>query len=119
MKSQEENYYEKFWKREVGDSIFEGVPDWRKHLEERVEFFNDQLKGKILDMGCGQGEFSLAVAKLDQVERVYGVDVSQTAIGRCEKQAIKDKVKNKTVFKISSADQTPFQNNFFDSIFAF
>lgn len=119
-KHQESEYYERFWKREMkGGNIFHGLPDWRENLKKRTNFYEKMIKGKILDAGCGEGDFSLHIAKMANVRQVDGIDLSQTAIKKCVKRAKENNLSNKVKFKTGSIINLPFKNKGFDSIFAF
>lgn len=59
---------------------------------------------KILDLGCGQGLFSVAMAKLGAV--VIGVDISPELLKIAEAQS--EKSGQKIDFRVSSADKLDF-----------
>ncbi|MCB0820944.1 MAG: methyltransferase domain-containing protein, partial [Bacteroidetes bacterium] len=66
MKSAYDKYYET-------EELF-GEP-----YPELIEFFRTySLKGKVLDLGCGQGRDSIAIARLGY--EVTGIDNSRTGI---------------------------------------
>lgn len=120
IKDQTAEYYERFWKKDLGEeNIFHGLPDWRENLKKRVDFYGKIIKGRILDAGCGQGDFTLHLAKMKNVRQANGIDLSQTAIEESIRRAKKDKLSDKAQFKAGSVTDIPFKNNVFDSIFAF
>ncbi len=118
--SEETEYYERFWKKELeGENIFHGLPDWRESLKKRVGFYKKMIKGRVLDAGCGEGDFSLHIAKMAGVKQVDGIDLSQTIIKSCLKKAKENKLSNKAKFKVGSITNLPFKDKIFDSIFTF
>lgn len=120
IKNPEAEYYEKFWKEDLGkENIFHGLPDWRENLKKRVEFYRKAINGRVLDAGCGQGDFALHIAAMANVQQVDGIDLSQIAIKKCIKRAKENRLANKAKFKIGSITSLPFKDKTFDSIFAF
>ena len=68
-------------------------------------------KGKALDLGCGNGDFSLRLAKVIQADEIYGVDVSEN-IREVSRSSIK-------AYKVNlNFEKLPFPHNFFDVVFA-
>lgn len=117
---QETDYYERFWEKEMQrENIFYGVPDWRKNLKKRMKFYEKMIKGNILDVGCGEGDFSLHIAQIAGAKQIDGIDLSQTAINKCIKRAKENNISKKIKFKTGSITDLPFKDNVFDSIFAF
>lgn len=117
---QETDYYERFWKKEMqGENIFHGAPDWRKNLEKRTKFYEKMIKGNILDVGCGEGDFSLHIAQIADVKQVNGIDLSKTSINKCIKRVKENNISKKIKFKTGSITDLSFKDNVFDSIFAF
>ena len=67
-----------------------------KPYKELVSFFKEySKKGQVLDMGCGQGRDSLALAKLGY--KVSGIDSSKVGIEQMLKKAKKSKLKLTTI----------------------
>ncbi len=70
-------------------------------------------KGKILDLGCGEGLFLFKVK--DQFEQLYGVDISESRIKRAKEMV--DKLENNIYFYVNDINQgINFPNNFFDVV---
>ena len=64
----------------------------------------------LLDLGCGEGYYSAHIKHALASCRVYGVDISKTAIKFAAKA-------NKNIdFSVASAYQLPFADNSFDAI---
>lgn len=83
------------------------VPDWT--VVNAVE--KNYLKSsKVLDIGCGRGRNSLYLAK--KGFKVYGVDISKSAIDSARKK----NVHKKADFMVGGLPELSFQNGFFDSI---
>jgi ubiquinone/menaquinone biosynthesis C-methylase UbiE len=69
------DYYEELWRRLPADLE---PPDWAL----RLDFLRAALRtdDRVLDLGCGQGEFTAAVASLGA--SVIGADVAEAALAR-------------------------------------
>ena len=66
---------------------------------------------KILDTGCGNGEFSISLSQLFPASRITGIDYSEDMITLCE-HAKKDV--DTVEFKVADLLNTPFDDNEFD-----
>jgi len=74
---------------------------------------NSKKKGnlKVLDIGCGDGSFSLEIAKKLNTKEVYGLEINKKVAENAIKKGIK--------IYISDANKPfPFKDNFFDVIVA-
>ncbi|MEM2888478.1 MAG: class I SAM-dependent methyltransferase [Candidatus Bathyarchaeia archaeon] len=106
----ENNFYEK-------EEIIEALIDADRSKKavkilEGIIASHSNMEMKILEIGCGSGEFLERVARLSERIKVWGVDISKLAI---------DKVKQKGFegFALDiSRQKTPFPDNFFDVIYA-
>lgn len=78
-------------------------------LEPFPKDFLRNVKGKILDVGCGAGGFTGLLKKIRPDLDIYGVDISKNAI----KIAKKDFPKVK--FSVGTSYKLPFRDNFFDA----
>jgi len=118
-KNFQENYYEKEWsklkllnnptttgwKTNVPAPIFFDFVNWLK---------KQKISGNALDVGCGGGRYSIVLAK--EGFNVYGIDFSKSAINIAKNNALKNKLNNKTYFKIGNVLNLPYKDNFFDLI---
>ena len=69
--------------------------------------------GKILDAGCGNGDFSILLAQQFPASRITGADYSEDMIAVCE-QAKKDNDIDNIEFKVADLVNTTFDDNEFD-----
>lgn len=72
-----------------------------------------EVKGKVLEVGCGAGGMTKAVKFYRPDLEVYGLDISETAI----KTAKKDPQRVK--FLVGDSYKLPFKNDCFDAVFLF
>ena len=70
---------------------------------------------KILEIGCGNGELSVWLAKNDA--DVYGVDISDESIKIAEKRSDENNTNDRTHFYACPAEHVPFEKDFFDVVF--
>lgn len=68
---------------------------------------------KILDAGCGNGEFSISLAQLFPTSRITGIDYSEDMIKLCE-HAKNDNDRDNIEFKVADLLNTLFDDNEFD-----
>lgn len=67
-----------------------------------------KYEDRVLDAGCGSGEFGVAVKKSFNT-KVYGIDIN--------KEAIKKSSKNGLIARIADVEKKwPYKNEFFDSV---
>ena len=75
-------------------------------------------EGKILDIGCGSGEFAILLSKKYDNAKVIGVDLwkhDKKGMERCEYNAKLEKASNIDFLK-ADAVKLPFEDNSFDSV---
>ncbi len=68
------DFYERYWLKEAGRGF--AVPDRQRKLREALR--NIPAGSRVLDAGCGQGEFSDYLVQLGY--QVIGVDISEVAV---------------------------------------
>jgi 2-polyprenyl-3-methyl-5-hydroxy-6-metoxy-1,4-benzoquinol methylase len=100
---------------EFFNSAYEGVPPWDigRPQKEIIRLAEDgEIKGRVLDAGCGTGENSLYLAHLGF--EVWGIDSAPSAIKKAKEKAKKRGI---TVnFFVSEALELQSLKNKFDTI---
>ncbi len=83
------------------------------------EFDHEILKrargSKVLDVGCGPGEFSLRVARI--AKSVTGIDTSQVALEFAKRNLARSDLKN-VAFRHCDARKLPFPGESFDLVYS-
>ena len=97
------------------DAMYEGTPPWDIGRPQR-EFVRleaaGELKGSVLDIGCGTGENALFLA--GRGHEVWGIDFAPTAI---EKAKVKAKQRGlKATFRVADALQLQKLGRTFDAV---
>lgn len=86
------------------------------HTDERckkvLKIFSEHKSNRILDIGCGDGNFSDLLKKACRANEVCGVDISEKAIEAAKKNGV-----NALQLDIDEND-FPFPDNFFDAVHA-
>jgi tellurite methyltransferase len=91
------------------DKYYEEEHHFGEPCPELIEFFTENpSRGKILDLGCGQGRDALALAHLRY--EVTGVDISEVGIDQMMRDAIQFKLNVKGI--ISDIYEFPIDSSF-------
>lgn len=77
------------------------------------ESFVNNIRGKVLDLGCGAGDLTSQLKRRLKKNKIYGVDLSSSAIGIAN-----NNYKN-IKFSVSKAEKLPFKDNFFDGVMSY
>jgi ubiquinone/menaquinone biosynthesis C-methylase UbiE len=94
--------------RVMGTTSFIRRLEWRKMMA----WLDPQRGEKVLDVACGAGELSLAVARKGC--EVCGVDMSAAAIEYA--RALSHRAGISCRFEIADAERLPFPDGFFDKV---
>jgi len=106
MKAKKE-YVEKYCG--VTPKDFEKLEDRYKKV---LKIFSKYRFERILDVGCGDGNFSVLLKEASKAKEVYGIEISEKGV-EC---AIRNGVK---AFRLNiDTDDFPFDENWFDAVFA-
>lgn len=101
------------------EDVFMGVRD-KKPKTYRLSFAQDYRlrslvesihlgSGRLLDIGCGGGRISETLPYYYKKGRIYGCDVSATAITYAKKMG-----SGRVTYKVSKTKKLPYSDNFFD-----
>lgn len=108
------NYWDKL--RKAGDSSGKQRVELDGSNGERefdVEILTAAKTKRVLDLGCGKGQFTIEIA--GKAKEVVGVDFSREGIASAEQNLSRSKLKNVT-FQQASADDLPFDDSQFDVV---
>ena len=89
-------------------------------VEGTAKFVTVPENGTCLDVGCGSGALSIAVAKRNENAKIVGVDrwgkeYASFSLALCESNALAEGVKN-TSFEKGDATKLPFEDETFDAV---
>ena len=86
-------------------------------MEETIAFLAPHLRPGhcVLDLGCGPGHISLALARTVASGEVYGIDVEPEQVEMSRQLAEERGVANAT-FEVADALHRPFDDGFFDIV---
>ncbi len=101
-----------YWNKRYDDKIENEKEDFDPYRFQAILEFVP-AKSKLLDVGCGLGEFLRYTKKLRPGVDLYGVDFSEKAIN-----FNREKDQGKISYEVSSAYSLPFQKNSFDIVTA-
>ncbi len=103
-------------KKKYADRFVGITPEDFSKLEDRhlkvLEILSKLKAGRLLDIGCGDGNFTMLMAKSCGAKEVYGVDISEKGVEMAKKNGIK-------AFKVDVDEEgLPFSDNYFDVVTA-
>ena len=111
----EKEYYERYWESETSDKEgFANLPPQRNARETNriISIFRPYARGRVLDVGCGDGSLSNGIFQLPGVTEVVGIDISDRAIRIAQSKYPHIK------YKVGQVTDLPFESNFFDVVTA-
>ena len=118
----DENYltqtvYGNLWKDLNDDYVNNESKNVLLNIFEKNNQSIDLIKNKsVLDMGCGSGRFTIALAQLG-AQMVTGIDLGKTGISIGRKISEKLNLKN-IKFLEGNVNSLPFENDSFDFVFS-
>ncbi|CAM2888247.1 23S rRNA (guanine(745)-N(1))-methyltransferase [Vibrio rarus] len=76
----------------------------------------DRVKPTVLDMGCGEGYYTAAMAEALPSAEVYGLDISKVAVRYAAKRYNKSHLDHHAHFSVASNYKLPFADHSLDAI---
>ncbi len=96
------------WNKLYDEDEFHYASEEPFEADDYYATLNDKPLGKVLDLGCGDGVFSV---NIDTNENVYDVEVSLSALKRLKRR------NNKNMIPVcASGYELPFKDNTFDTV---
>jgi len=112
--SDAKTFYDRYWRDEhIKKNPFDEHPgDWTdENFNYHFEFFKPYVAGKVLDFGCGEGQFANLIQP--HCESVFGIDVSELALQKAMKEFSSIDFK-----RMPDNGHLPYEDKFFDTITA-
>lgn len=93
--------------------VFEGGLE---KYENRLKAIGFENLGKVLDAGCGFGQWTLALSGLN--EKVIGTDISSIRLAVAKDLAQEEGLSN-AEFRFATLEKQPFDDETFDAVFCY
>ncbi len=97
------------WSKKYDRSLLQFLIFRRSHNMFISNIMHDARKIKILDVGCGTGEFAMKLKSYKKDAVVYGLDISTDMI-----RTAKAKFTGEIDFRIGDVEHMPYEDNCFD-----
>ncbi len=96
---------------EWSESRWFGLADkeYRSNQQKIMEIAEDIDDGRLLDIGCNDGSFSIEIADHIKAKEIYGIEIDANIAKKAEEKGIRIKVHDANL-------RFPFESAFFDAI---
>lgn len=83
--------------------------EYRYNQLKIIELANNIENGRLLDIGCNDGLFSVEIANHINAKEIYGIEIDGNAAKKAEEKGVKVKI-------LDANMGFPFEDSFFDAI---
>lgn len=101
------------WSRKYDKSILQGLVFRNSHDMFIKHIVQHNNTFRILDIGCGTGEFALKLKEHGKDINIFGIDISTEMIQIAK---AKTKINRNIDFRVGDVEKMPYDNNYFDYI---
>lgn len=101
------------WSKKYDKSVLQQLVFRRSHDMFIMDLVQDKKPFRLLDVGCGTGEFILKLREQRNDLSIYGMDISDEMINVAKQ---KSRLDNGLDFKIGDVENMPYEDNYFDYI---
>ena len=84
--------------------------EWRK---QATQMFDLSKNGFAIDVATGTGDFSIEISRLNNVEKVFGVDFAKEMVVLAQQKSLDSMTNNKLFYIEADASFLPFRNHVF------
>ncbi|MFC1912155.1 class I SAM-dependent methyltransferase [Chloroflexota bacterium] len=106
-----EQWYREFYDRKQNERLDTSDAESNvPRLVKTLHIVTERQPTRILDIGCGDGQFTSRLFQVPKVKEIYGVDIVENHVDMARARGIK-------AYKIDvDSDNLPFKSGFFDAI---
>lgn len=98
-------------------SLFGNQDSILLELESLFCFYDIELSGSVLDVGCSMGGFMYSLYNSNKFDYVAGIDIDETAVSMAKQYKEREKISNDRLFvDTGSIFNLPFKDDEFDFI---
>lgn len=108
--NRKEVYHKNYYGRTIGE--FDELDGQHKKAIDMFFHYTNLNVNRLLDVGCGDGNFSASLKEVIGAKEIYGIEVSNESV-----KLAKNKIDKVIQMDIDDRD-FPFEDEFFDAIFA-
>ena len=103
-------------KKKYAEKFVGITPKEDEQIQDRhkkvLENFSKYRFERVLDVGCGDGNFSILLKETCRAKEVYGVEISEKGVESARKNGVR-------AFQLDiDTEDLPFEKNHFDAVFA-
>lgn len=88
---------------------------WLDKIRRETLMLCRDIRGKILEIGCGEGFFLMQLAKQNPYLEIWGIDNDSTRLNNAEKESKEKNLKNMH-FTLEDATNLSFDDEYFDVV---
>lgn len=96
------------------DKFFDPIHHYYRTVFNKIGDLNGKI---ILDLGCGEGHWSIMLALKYPKARIFSIDVAENLIKFAKKRAEYNKVAKRVNFEVMPAEFLNYPDNSFDIVF--
>lgn len=113
MKNRHKEFAEKHYgKTPIKLDEIEGTDRYKQILNTFSMYSSQHNVKRILDIGCGNGNFSVLLKEASNAKEAYGIELSEKGVEMSKKNGVE-------AFQLDiDEDDFPFEDDYFDAIFA-
>jgi ubiquinone/menaquinone biosynthesis C-methylase UbiE len=105
------DYEKSIWGKNMVGLSWADPASWR--LRQSLKAFAQINSGKILEVGCGAGQFIRAIKNIKPKVKAHGSDISLEAIKSAKE------ISSDVIYQVSEKNNLPYPDNYFDGVVVF
>jgi len=88
---------------------------WQDTVRKTALALCEEKKGKLLEIGCGEGLFISQLVSINKDLQIYGIDNEKNMLEKAENRIMEKGIKDTNISQ-AEANALPFDDSFFDTV---